>query len=68
MRTSLHHDLDCICPQIIWEQEAMGKIALANIKKGFVSGAYCLKILWRPRGKNVYVLMYAYVGNNTELK
>lgn len=67
MRSSLHHDLDCMCPQIIWEQEAMGKIALLKIKKGFVCGAHCLKISWRARGKNVYMFMYAYV-ENTELK
>lgn len=55
MRTSLDHDLDCMCPQTIWEQEAVGKIALANIKKDFVCEAHCLKILWRPREKNVYM-------------
>lgn len=32
MRTSLEQDLDLMCPQIIWEQEDMDKIALANFK------------------------------------
>jgi len=26
----------------------MGKMNLANFRKGFVSGAHCCKILWRP--------------------
>lgn len=49
MRTSLEQDLDLMCPQIIWEQEDMGKIALTDFKKGFVCGAHCHEIPWRPR-------------------
>lgn len=66
MRSSLDNDLDSMCPQTFWEQEAMGKIALTSTTKDFVCRAHCPEILWRPRGKNVYMCMYAYVGNNTE--
>lgn len=49
MRTTLEQDLDLMCPQIIWEQEYTGKIALAIFKKSFVCGTHCHKIWWRPR-------------------
>lgn len=45
MRTSLDHDLDCMCPQTTWEHETVGKTALASIKKDFVCEAHCPKIL-----------------------
>lgn len=51
MRASLDHELDCMCPQTVWEQETMGRISWANIKKDFVCGAHWPKILWRPTGK-----------------
>lgn len=47
MRTSSEQDLDLMCPQIIWEQEDMSKIALANFKAGFVCGMpVCGICLW----------------------
>ena len=49
MRTSLEQDWDLVCPQIIREQEDTSKDVLANLKKDFVYGAHCHKILWRPR-------------------